>query len=83
MKSKLNTVLTALGFKQHWHVCWVIMLDGQHTSYGDGTFTFTPKLSKNHIEGLRVDLAKVVSEAVGYEIDKSNVNITGLIRIGS
>lgn len=83
MKSKLNALLTALGFKQSWHVCWVVSINGSSGSYGDGTFTFRPHLSESSIEGLREHLAKETEAATGLTVTKKQINIIGMAKLGS
>ena len=83
MKLKLNALLTALGFKQSWHVCWVANINGRSRSYGDGTFTFRPHLSEGSIDDLRDSLAKQTEAAAGLTVAKQQINIIGMVRLGS
>jgi len=82
MRKKWNAFISALGFEQTWHVCWVAMIEGKNITYGDGTFAFSPRLESSDIGDLREKLAKEVSDVLGYELSPKKINITGLIRIG-
>lgn len=78
----LNALLAATGFKERWQICWVAHLPGKAIIYGDGTYTFAPKLTTAHIDDLRKMLAAETSKAAGCEVDPKRINITGLARIG-
>ena len=78
----LNELLAAVGYKQKWHIGWVAMLPGKLPSYGDGVFTFTPRLTENLIRELRAKLAEETSKAVGTDVTPEQINITGVARIG-
>ena len=79
----LNAFLTAVGYRQKWHVCWVATIPGRAISYGDGTFTFTPRLTAASISDLRNELACRTSEIAECHITAGQINITGLIRVAT
>ena len=78
----LNELLAAVGYKQKWHICWVALLPGKMPSYGDGTYTFTPRLTADIINDLRAKLAEETSKAAGCDVTPKQVSITSMVRIG-
>lgn len=78
----LNALLAAVGYKQTWHICWVAHLPGRVAIQGDGTYTFTPRLSASIISDLRVKLAEDTAAAGGGSVKPEQINITSLTKIG-
>lgn len=81
-QSLFTGVLAACGYKQKWFICWVAVLPGKMPSYGDGTFTFTPRLTSGLVNELRAKLAEETSKAVECDVTPKQINITGMARIG-
>lgn len=81
-KQMLDGLLTLVGYKQAWHVCWVAFSKDRTTSYGDGTYTVTPRLTSKAIKDLRAMLAADTAKSAGFEIKPEQISITGLTRIG-
>ena len=79
----LNDLLAAVGFKQKWHICWVGNLPGRNVSYGDGTYTFRPKLTVKSIDGLRKKLAEDTVNATGLPVAPEQINIISMVKIAS
>lgn len=77
----LNELLAMLGYKQKWHVSWVALIPGRDESYGDGVYTFTPRLTENAVKELRKLLAEQTGDKAGIDIKPEQINITGLARV--
>jgi hypothetical protein len=77
----LNKLKKFLGFKETWHVSFVIYIKGHNTSYGDSTYTFRPKLTKHLIADFRQSLAIEAMHNTKLDIDACNINIMGLTKL--
>ena len=77
----IEKIKILLGFKQEWHVSYVVSINGRSGSHGDGIYTFRPKLTSLSIASLRKDLAAEASIAAKMEIDPKKINIIGLAKL--
>jgi len=78
----LNKLLSAAGYRQTWHVCWVANIPGKMPIYGDGVYAFRPRLTSNSVEDLRMEIAEDTGAAIGCKLMPEQISITGLARIG-
>ena len=72
----LNTLLSAVGWYQEWHICWFAKIDQTKTAVCDGTYKVKPRMCPEGIEQLRTKLASDTG------CDAENINITAMIKIG-
>jgi len=72
----LNTLLSAVGWYQKWHICWVAQLDSGQTAICDATYTVRPRMCVKTIKDLRAKLATDTG------CDAKDINITAMIKIG-
>ena len=73
----INKIKALLGLKEIWHVSFIVSCK----SYGDGTYTFRPKLTPHLIDSLRNELACEATLAVGSKIAPSKINIIGMTKL--
>ena len=78
----LNRLLTAIGYKQDWHFTWTATIKGRELTYGDGTYTISPRLTSESIKEIRKILADETSKFAEAEVSSKDINILNITRIG-
>lgn len=76
LNTLLSAVLSAVGWYQEWHICWVAKIDSNKTATCDGTYTVRPRMCSKRIKDLRAKLAADTG------CDAEDINITAMIKIG-
>ena len=76
----IDAILSRLGFKQKWHVSWVVTHPGCGETSCDGIFTFRPRFCAKLLPELREVLAEKTDVAPITALPE-DVNIVSMTRI--
>ena len=76
-------LLQMMGFKECWHISWIVKLNKGFDIRGDGTYTMRPYMAASYLTSLRKILAKKIAEDTGYEVTADQINIVGMAKFKS